>query len=402
MGARQLPRRGRADSRDPRRPAVAVSTASCPSWRKARSPDFRGCSASPGPTSRTPTAASSPSRCVASCAPIKPSQPLTIGELWAVAITLRVVMVENLRRVAQRIVISRAARQEADALADRLLGVNGQTADPQALERWRRPQRPAHARVRGAAGAAPARPGSRRSRPRCCGWTKNCARSSSIRTRVVRDEHQRQGASNVTVRNIITSMRLMSDVDWSEFFESVSLVDEALHARPTSPPWTSPPAICTAAPSRSWRAARRMTELEIARRVLRRAAAPAATEGARARSGLLPDLRWPRQARARPSATARGCEPGRARHLRPWAPPDYVAAIAFTAALLLSLPLALLQHAGVRGTMALVVGLPRRCARHGIARGAGQPRGDARRAAPRRCRAWRCATACRRSCAPWS
>jgi cyclic beta-1,2-glucan synthetase len=34
-------------------------------------------------------------------------QPLTIGELWAVAITLRVVLVENLRRLAQRIVHER-------------------------------------------------------------------------------------------------------------------------------------------------------------------------------------------------------------------------------------------------------------------------------------------------------
>ena len=50
-------------------------------------------------------------------------QPLTIGELWAVAITLRIVLVENLRRGARRIVASRAARQEADALADRLLPV---------------------------------------------------------------------------------------------------------------------------------------------------------------------------------------------------------------------------------------------------------------------------------------
>ena len=47
-------------------------------------------------------------------------QPLTIGELWAVAITLRVVLVENLRRIAEQIVRSRNARQEADALADRL------------------------------------------------------------------------------------------------------------------------------------------------------------------------------------------------------------------------------------------------------------------------------------------
>src|SRR5438034_8304839 len=57
-------------------------------------------------------------------------QPLTIGELWAVAITLRVVLVENLRRGARRIVTSRAARQEADALADRLLGVNARPAEP--------------------------------------------------------------------------------------------------------------------------------------------------------------------------------------------------------------------------------------------------------------------------------
>ena len=56
-------------------------------------------------------------------------QPLTIGELWAVAITLRIVLVENLRRVAERIVSSRAARQEADALADRLLGVGGREAE---------------------------------------------------------------------------------------------------------------------------------------------------------------------------------------------------------------------------------------------------------------------------------
>lgn len=35
-------------------------------------------------------------------------QPLSIGELWAVAITLRIVLVENLRRIADRVVASRA------------------------------------------------------------------------------------------------------------------------------------------------------------------------------------------------------------------------------------------------------------------------------------------------------
>ena len=35
---------------------------------------------------------------------------------------------------------------------------------------------------------------------------------------------------NVTVRNVITSMRTMATFDWAEFFESVSLVDAALRA----------------------------------------------------------------------------------------------------------------------------------------------------------------------------
>ncbi len=52
-------------------------------------------------------------------------QPLTIGELWALAITLRIVLIENLRRLAESVVRSRLARQEADTLADRLLGVSG-------------------------------------------------------------------------------------------------------------------------------------------------------------------------------------------------------------------------------------------------------------------------------------
>ena len=37
---------------------------------------------------------------------------------------------------------------------------------------------------------------------------------------------------NVTVRNVILSMSLMSALDWTEFFEAVSLVDEVLHEGP--------------------------------------------------------------------------------------------------------------------------------------------------------------------------
>ena len=49
---------------------------------------------------------------------------------------------------------------------------------------------------------------------------------------IVRVEHQRQAAMNVTVRNVILSMSLMSALDWTEFFEGVSLVDEVLRGGP--------------------------------------------------------------------------------------------------------------------------------------------------------------------------
>ena len=56
-------------------------------------------------------------------------QPLTIGELWAVSITLRIVLIENLGRLARQITTSRAERQIADSLADRLLGAGGRPAE---------------------------------------------------------------------------------------------------------------------------------------------------------------------------------------------------------------------------------------------------------------------------------
>ena len=55
-------------------------------------------------------------------------QPLTIGELWAVVVTLRIVLIENLRRLADQMTAGRKERADADALADRLLAnVNAQS-----------------------------------------------------------------------------------------------------------------------------------------------------------------------------------------------------------------------------------------------------------------------------------
>src|SRR5712671_2275772 len=154
-------------------------------------------------------------------------QPLTVGELWAVAITLRVVLVENLRRLAEAIVRGRAARQEADALADELLGVSGQRGEPAAtalrrLEGARLATAFAVQLVQRLRDQDPA------VTPALLWLDQRLAAQGTTPDEIVRVEHQRQAAMNVTVRNVIMSMRLMSALDWAEFFESVSLVDEAL------------------------------------------------------------------------------------------------------------------------------------------------------------------------------
>ncbi len=55
-------------------------------------------------------------------------QPLTIGELWALAITLRITLVENLRRLAEVIVSQLRASRSADAFADQILGMASEDA----------------------------------------------------------------------------------------------------------------------------------------------------------------------------------------------------------------------------------------------------------------------------------
>jgi cyclic beta-1,2-glucan glucanotransferase len=156
-------------------------------------------------------------------------QPLTIGELWAVAITLRIVLVENLRRAAKRIVRSRAERQEADAIADRLLGANGQPAEPVDAVLLDYQQAPLQ-KTFVVQLVQRLRDQDPRVTPALVWLEGHLTAQGTTADELVHSEHQRQGAASVTVRNIITSMRLASGVDWTELFESVSLVDGVLRS----------------------------------------------------------------------------------------------------------------------------------------------------------------------------
>lgn len=160
--------------------------------------------------------------------------PLTIGELWAAAITLRLALVENLRRLATHILTAREEREEADALADKLL----ELAERQRLDEMSALLNDSLGK-RERLGNAFVVQFTQRLREQdptialAFDWIEErLRRQGESVEQVVQLEHQRQAAAQVTVGNIITSMRLLSTLDWRDFFESVSLVDSLLSDDP--------------------------------------------------------------------------------------------------------------------------------------------------------------------------
>jgi cyclic beta-1,2-glucan synthetase len=160
--------------------------------------------------------------------------PLTSGELWAVAISLRIVLIENLRRLAEHLVRSRAARRQAERLADGLLGIGpagSRRLPPAAPPLAGDDDEPldiafAVVLLERLHGHGP------EITPALAWLNQRLAAQGTTADEIVAAEHQRQTAMNLSVRNAITSLRLISTCDWAAFFESVSLVDEALCASP--------------------------------------------------------------------------------------------------------------------------------------------------------------------------
>ena len=150
--------------------------------------------------------------------------PLTLGELWAWPSMLRLGLIENLRRLAEEIMESRSGATEADEYFTRFESIRPEQGLPalpeHAVALVRGPAPPAHARARPARRGAPDR-----ARAEAGGAGPDVDEA-------VRAEHQRQTMGHASTGNSITSLRLVSTIDWNRTVERVSLMEQVLQRDP--------------------------------------------------------------------------------------------------------------------------------------------------------------------------
>ncbi|GAN54039.1 GH36-type glycosyl hydrolase domain-containing protein [Tanticharoenia sakaeratensis] len=153
--------------------------------------------------------------------------PLGVGELWAVSITLRIVLIENLRRVVGGIMRHNASKDNADRLADELGlhrkdtpgAISGllETIDPDIFDHAFAAQLSHRLR-----GLDPEKD------PALVWLEQRLVDHGATIESAVRADLQEQGAFNATIRNIITSLRLIGSLDWTEAFDRVCPINLVL------------------------------------------------------------------------------------------------------------------------------------------------------------------------------
>jgi cyclic beta-1,2-glucan synthetase len=158
---------------------------------------------------------------------------LKLGELWAIPIMLRLALVENLRRVAVRVAAGRIDRDMADSWADQMIEIAEK--DPKSLilviADMARSDPPMTTPfisefVRRLQGQSPALAFP-------LTWIEQrLSESNQTSVQLIQYGNQQQAADQVSISNSIGSLRFLSALDWREFVESMSSVEQVLHGDP--------------------------------------------------------------------------------------------------------------------------------------------------------------------------
>lgn len=140
---------------------------------------------------------------------------LTLGELWALPTTLRVVLLENLRRLAESIAENKVAREIAHAVWDAAPHLSPQDLDT--LYRALQSHNLQDAYLTQLWQRLPVEHGE--NVPALVRWTEqHCPNGAAL----ISEAQNAQAAANLTVGNIITTLRMIGQVEWSDLIEPVS------------------------------------------------------------------------------------------------------------------------------------------------------------------------------------
>jgi cyclic beta-1,2-glucan synthetase len=158
---------------------------------------------------------------------------LNLGELWAVAIMLRLALIENLRRISLRIAKARIDRNLAGYWADQVI-LTAET-EPKSmivvvadLARSGPPMSCAFVaefarRLKGQSHALTV--------PLI--WIEEClAEKGKTIDQMVQEDLQQEASDKVSIGNNIGSFRFLESMDWRTFVEGASVVEKALHMDP--------------------------------------------------------------------------------------------------------------------------------------------------------------------------
>jgi len=156
--------------------------------------------------------------------------PLDIGELWALPLMLRLQLLECLRALAIQVEQQQSQSEEADFWAHRLTSAvrHSSTQLLRMMEQLveRHPEPTAHfaselmARLYDEEAALPL----------VSGWLERSLRAPLLE--VMQHEHRRQAVQQTALADVINSCRLLAQITWPEFFQSISWAESELAADP--------------------------------------------------------------------------------------------------------------------------------------------------------------------------
>ncbi|MBN2848477.1 MAG: hypothetical protein JXP72_08530, partial [Coriobacteriia bacterium] len=161
------------------------------------------------------------------------TSPLSIGEVWAIPIMLRITLIENLRRLSRRVLEAHQSVVGGDRFADRLLeaATSGAEAMAQRVAELDR----VHADAPGSflVRLSQRMAGQDTALAPLADWlAAELDRRDVSLEQLTMATHQRQATDQVSVANAITSVRFLGSLEWRDFFERTNLVEAVLREDP--------------------------------------------------------------------------------------------------------------------------------------------------------------------------